>query len=153
MVFGLIGDTHGYFGDDIAEALAGCDQILHAGDVGEGVLAHLRPIAPVTAVSGNNDVSGEASMLPPLAWVQAEGRAIAVVHRLIDAPAEGWDLLVFGHCHKQHADAVDGRMLLNPGAAGRRGFHTVRSVARLQLLAGEPPACTFVDLGPRRAAR
>lgn len=150
VLLGLIADTHGHLGADVIAALQGCDRIIHAGDVGAGVLAPLRRLAPLTAVRGNNDTSGEAADLPELVWLVLAGVRIAVVHRLADAPADGWEVLVFGHCHRRHADSVEGRLSVNPGAAGRRGFHSARSVAHLSLAAAVP-SVTFVDLGPRAA--
>jgi putative phosphoesterase len=146
---GLIADTHGYLGADAEAALAGCDRIVHAGDIGPGVLERLGGISPVIAVSGNNDLSGPEAALPLIASFDAGGRRISVVHRLVDRPTEGWDVLVFGHCHRTHADYDGGRLLINPGAAGRRGFHARRSVAVLALEHGV--SWTFVDLGPRSA--
>ena len=150
MRIGLIADTHGFVGDDVLAALDGADHILHAGDVGEGVLAQLSGVAGVTAVRGNNDAEGEASRLPEVAFVDMAGYRIAVVHRLIDAPAPPWDLLVFGHCHKMHDYSIDGRRYVNPGAAGRRGFHRTRSMAVLHLEQGRPRV-EFVELGLRAA--
>jgi putative phosphoesterase len=146
---GLIADTHGYLGPDAEAALAGCDRIIHAGDIGPGVLDRLSRLAPVSAVCGNNDVTGPEASLPPIHRFEAEGRRIITVHRLADRPAEGWDVLVYGHCHRTHADRQDGRLLINPGAAGRRGFHLRRSVAVLEL--GADLSWKFIDLGPRSA--
>src|SRR5437660_1542533 len=52
---GLISDTHGLVRSDVFPALEGVELILHAGDVGEGVLEELSAIAPVDAVYGNTD--------------------------------------------------------------------------------------------------
>jgi putative phosphoesterase len=154
MRIGLIADTHGYLGADALAALAGCDRIVHAGDIGDGVLEPLARVAPLTAVRGNNDTAGEAAALPEVVFFEAAARRVAVVHRLADAPPEAdWDILVFGHCHRQHADERDGRLLLNPGAEGRRGFHRARSVALLDLAIEAPPVARFIDLGTRSAAR
>ena len=149
MLIGLIADTHGFLGDDAGAALLGVDHIVHAGDVGDGVLSRLQGVAPVLAVRGNNDLAGEAAVLPEVAWLDIAGRRIAIVHRLRDAPGDDWDVLIFGHCHRQHAYREGERWLFNPGAAGRRGFHARRSVAVLTLVAGAEPNCQFIDLGPR----
>lgn len=153
MLLGLIADTHGYAGADVIAAFYGVDHILHAGDIGEGVLEPLTRVAPVTAVRGNNDVVGEARFLPERAFVEFEGHHIAIVHRLVDEPDGEWDLLVYGHCHRQHDDDDGTRRRLNPGAAGRRGFHRQRSVALLTLEAGRRPLCQFVELGQRQIHR
>jgi putative phosphoesterase len=149
VLIGLIADTHGFIGDDALAAFATCDHILHAGDVGDGVLAPLAAVAPLTAVRGNNDLAGEAAALPEVAFVDLAGHRIALVHRLIDAPADGFDLLVFGHCHRQHDYTAGAACFVNPGAAGRRGFHATRSVALLELRPGAEPAVRFIDLGAR----
>jgi putative phosphoesterase len=153
VLVGLIADTHGFLGEDACAALAGCELILHAGDIGAWVLPRLQALAPVVAVRGNNDVAGREAELPAHASLRVGPASIAVVHRLADAPAGGWDILVYGHCHRQHADRDGGRLLLNPGAAGRRGFHSERSVALLDLDDRGAPRWEFVPLGPRREAR
>ena len=117
------------------------------------MLGPLSKLAPLTAVRGNNDLAGESAELPALVVVALGGQRIAVVHRLIDAPATGWDVLVYGHCHRMHADREGDRWLFNPGAAGRRGFHVRRSVAVLEVEPGTEPRCRFIDLGGRRADR
>lgn len=151
MLIGLIADTHGYLGDDVIAALRGCDQVLHAGDIGPGVLGPLSLIAPVLAVRGNNDLAGPEAALPEFVSLEVAGQRIAVVHRLVDAAPHGFDLLVFGHCHRQHDYHANSARYVNPGAAGRRGFHPGRSVAILHLADGSADV-EFVDLGPRAAA-
>jgi len=55
---GLISDTHGLMRPEALAALAGCDAIVHAGDIGTPeVLEALGGLAPVTAVRGNNDTA------------------------------------------------------------------------------------------------
>lgn len=153
MLLGLISDTHGYLGADTLRALEGCQQILHAGDIGDGVLEPLRAIAPVLAVRGNNDLAGEPAELPFVAWYVCGGVQIAVVHQLPHAPAEGWDVLVYGHSHRAALERRDdGKLLVNPGAAGIRGFHTSRSVALLEV-AGGAIGVRFAGLGARAAVK
>lgn len=149
MRISIIADTHGSADTRLLEALRGCDHVLHAGDVGEGVLDRVRGVAPTTAVRGNTDRRGEAVRLPTVAWLECEGFRIAVVHRREDAPHEGWDILVVGHTHRAREEWHDGRLLLNPGAAGERGFHRERTMAILELAAGATPRVTFHSLGPR----
>ncbi len=55
-VVGLVSDTHGWYHDGLDTDLAGCDVILHAGDVGTpDILDRLEQIAPTYAVWGNVD--------------------------------------------------------------------------------------------------
>ncbi len=148
MRIGLIADTHGYLGDDAIAALRGCDRSLHAGDIGPGVLEPLSLIAPVIAVRGNNDLAGAEAALPEAAFFEHQGERIVVVHRLVDAPRDGYDILVFGHCHRQHDYVTDGRRHVNSGAAGRRGFQSSRSIAIAEVSGGSLKV-EFVDLGRR----
>jgi putative phosphoesterase len=62
---GLISDTHNVVRPEALQHLAGCDAIIHAGDICEQeVLDALERIAPVTAVRGNNDTGDWARALP-----------------------------------------------------------------------------------------
>jgi putative phosphoesterase len=149
MQLGIISDTHGFLDPRALAALEGVDCILHAGDVGRTeVLDALRQVAPVIAVRGNNDRVGPTSELPEHAKIEMDGVRIQLVHER--KRALEWDerVLVFGHSHRPLVECVDGRLLLNPGAAGRAGFHSEISVALLQLNEGEPEA-EIVSLGAR----
>jgi predicted phosphodiesterase len=64
VTIGIISDTHGLLRPEVVNALAGCDHILHAGDVGDNqVLERLARIAPVTAVRGNMDCGSWSNVL------------------------------------------------------------------------------------------
>ena len=144
---GLISDTHGHLGLDAVEALSDCDQVIHAGDIGSGVLHKLSRLAPVIAVKGNPDHNDPEASLPSKVSLDLSGKRLTVVHRMMDAPADGWDVLVFGHSHRQFAEREGGRLMINPGAAGRMGFHERRSIAILEI--SDELEWEFVDLGPR----
>lgn len=145
MIVGLIADTHGLVRPDIARVFAGVDLILHAGDVGgAAVLAALRAIAPIEAVSGNVDDPHDPSLAAERR-VTLEGVTIHVSHghelgrptpQLVLARYAG-DVLVFGHTHRAVVvrDAHD-RLAVNPGAAGPRRFDVQPSVARLTIARG-----------------
>jgi hypothetical protein len=140
-LIGLISDTHGKVRPDVFDALAGVDLILHAGDVGEGVLPELGVIAPVLAVIGNTDPPGLPDLVEALDLVVADGVTIHVSHghevgrptpeRLLAAYAA--DVIVYGHTHRQLVVRADGRLVVNPGAAGARRFDLMPSVARLTI--------------------
>ena len=142
-ILGLIADTHGFVRPQVFEALDGVDLILHAGDVGAGVLDELRVIAPVRAVRGNTDPIGDPE-LPDAIDMDHEGVRIHVSHghelgaptpdRLLSAYAA--DVIVYGHTHKQLVVESDGRWVVNPGAAGHRRFKLEPSVARVTIRGG-----------------
>lgn len=142
-LIGLISDTHGLLRPEVHDALAGVELILHAGDVGgEDILHELRAIAPTLAVRGNTDA--------PAPWLETEivseigGLSIHVSHghevgrltpqRLLARYTQ--DILVYGHTHNQFLLEWEGRIVVNPGAAGQRRFDLAPSVARLRIADG-----------------
>ncbi len=85
MRIGVISDTHGLLRPEAVAALAGCDHILHAGDVGDdAILNALRNIAPVTAIRGNVDTAGACAALPATEAVELAGKLFYLVHRRED---------------------------------------------------------------------
>jgi putative phosphoesterase len=124
---GLISDTHNLVRPEALQHLAGCDAIIHAGDICEqAVLDALGQIAPVTAVRGNNDVGDWARALPTHATLTAQQVTIRVVHDIDDLDgdmrSEGIGVVVTGHSHKPLIDERDGVLFVNPGSAGPRRF-------------------------------
>ena len=145
IVVGLISDTHGQLRADVHSALAGVDVILHAGDVGgDEILDELALIAPVHAVIGNTDDPGNSRLQRELLYRAGE-LAIHVSHgHELGAPTpEGLlarypaDVIVYGHTHRALVTRADGRLVVNPGAAGPRRFDILPSVGRLTIRDGE----------------
>jgi putative phosphoesterase len=145
MRVGLVSDTHGLADPRLPEVLAGCDLVLHAGDVvKEAVLVALRRIAPVTAVRGNCDEGTSLARLPASALVPL-GPLLALLVHDAGAPdhpaAEVRTLLarhrphvvVHGHSHRPGAALAGGALFVNPGSAGPRRFHLPRAAAVLDL--------------------
>lgn len=127
MRIGLISDTHGLLRPEALDYLAGCEHIIHGGDIGgPGILEQLAAIAPLTAVRGNNDLGDWADALPETALLRFEGVAVYAIHDLkqldIDPAAEGVRVVVSGHSHKPVQDERKGVLYVNPGSAGRRRF-------------------------------
>ena len=141
---GLISDTHGMVRASVHTALMGVSQILHAGDVGgDDVLAELATIAPVRAVFGNTDGPGRPALAERLEMV-VDGVRIHVSHgHELGSPtperllaAYDADVIVYGHTHKQLVTRMNGRLVVNPGAAGARRFKLEPSVAILTITGG-----------------
>lgn len=143
-LIGLISDTHGLVRPDVFAALEGVELILHAGDVGRGVLEELRAIAPVAAVAGNTDPPGDPE-LPDQLEREVDGVRIHVSHgHELGSPrprsllvAYDADVIVYGHTHRQHVHEEGGRLVVNPGAAGPRRFNLPASVGLLRLEQGK----------------
>jgi uncharacterized protein len=143
IIIGLISDTHGVVRDGVFTALAGVSQILHAGDVGgPAVLDALSGIAPVRAVYGN--VDGWNPRLTDRIQIEPGGVTVHVSHgHELGSPTPekliarySADVVVYGHTHRALIERIDGRLVVNPGAAGPRRFDIVPSVARLTIRAG-----------------
>lgn len=133
---GLISDTHGLLRPQALAALAGCDHIIHAGDIGNAdILVALRAIAPVTAVRGNNDHGPWAEQLQDTEILRFEEVAIYVIHDLkqLRQPVQqlGVGVVVAGHSHRPQCEERDGVIVINPGSAGPRRFKLPISIARL----------------------
>lgn len=138
MKIGLISDTHGLLRAEALEALAGCDHLLHAGDIGKPeILDTLSQTAPLSAVRGNNDEGLVwASALPERVELSLGGLGIYLTHRAADVPAylpDSVRVVVTGHSHKPLIEERGGRLWINPGSAGPRRFKLPISVALLHL--------------------
>lgn len=144
-VVGLISDTHGLLRPRVHEALAGVELILHAGDVGgDEILDELSLIAPVLAVYGNTDAQGNPRLTDSIERTIG-GLSVHVSHgHEVGSPTParllaryGAQVIVYGHTHRQHVAEVDGRLVVNPGAAGAKRFKLDPSVARLTIADGQ----------------
>ena len=143
VVVGLVSDTHGLVRPALFDALAGVDLILHAGDVGEGVLEELGAIAPVSAVYGNTDAPWDPRLAAEIVR-DVGGVRVHVSHgHELGSPTPAkllaryaGDVLVYGHTHRQLVVRAEGRLVVNPGAAGPRRFDLEPSVARLTVAGG-----------------
>lgn len=147
MRLGLVSDTHGWVHPALAEALGGCDLILHAGDLGSlDVLDEIRTFGPpVHAVYGNIDGFDVRREAPEFQRIEAGGLRILMTH--IGGHPKRWakgigplirreapDVFVCGHSHILRVERVPGGMLyVNPGAAGRQGFHQVKTCIRMDV--------------------
>lgn len=139
-IIGLISDTHGLVRPGVFTALDGVELILHAGDVGGGVLAELAAIAPVEAVLGNTDPPGDPDLSDSIERA-FDGVRVHVSHghelgsprpqALLDAYDA--DVIVYGHTHRQLVHQHGHRWVVNPGAAGPRRFALPASVGILRL--------------------
>ena len=145
---GLIADTHGLLRPDVHRALAGVSQILHAGDVGgDEILDELETIAPTQAVYGNCDEPWDPRLTASLD-LRIGGLSVHVSHgHELGRPRPAQvaarydaDVCIYGHTHQQVIAKVDGRLIVNPGAAGPQRFDLVPCVAILTVTDGTATA-------------
>lgn len=127
---GVIANTYGVMPDPVADALAGVDLILHAGDIGEiSVITRLQAIAPVFAVIG--DLDSRTNRLPLHRLLKIGGKTIILTHghdvRSVTGTLRGWigaDRSAEAH-HEQYMTLLrafppaDCIVFAHPGAACR----------------------------------
>jgi putative phosphoesterase len=152
-VLGLISDTHGLVRPGVHDALTGVELILHAGDVGGStILDELRLIAPVRAVFGNTDPPGEPGLESEIT-LEVGGLRVHVSHgHEVGSPTPAKlaarydaDVVIYGHTHRPIVTRHDGRLFVNPGAAGPRRFNISPNVGRL-IIANGKAEVEIVDL-------
>jgi putative phosphoesterase len=128
----------------VHDALKGVEVILHAGDVGgDEILDELGIIAPVTAVYGNTDDQSNPRLRASID-IDVDGIRIHVSHgHEIGVPRPekllaryAADVIVYGHTHMPLVTKADGRLLVNPGAAGPARFDIKPSVGILEIADG-----------------
>lgn len=160
---GILSDTHGYWDDRYARYFAHCDEIWHAGDVGDySIIERLEEIAPVRAVSGNIDHGMVKRKLRELEIFQVEdirvllthiggypGRWVPGMKRLLRE--QSIRLMIDGHSHilKVMYDKELNTLHINPGAAGLQGWQKVRTLILLTIDGEDMRDCQVVELSKR----
>lgn len=144
---GLISDTHGFLDDSVYEHFGECDEIWHAGDIGDVTIAdELAMFKPLRAVYGNIDGREVRASYPLRQDFVCEGMRVWIQH-IVGRPGKytaslsqelektAPDILMAGHSHILRVMQVKKFNLLhlNPGAAGNYGIHHVRTLLRLTL--------------------
>lgn len=161
VTLGILSDTHGWLDPALAEIFVQqADMIVHAGDIGRrDVLDRLEAIAPTRAVRGNID-GPEFDDLPLEHIETIAGHSVALLH-IAGSPKrpkraardliarESPDILIVGHSHIPVVGRRESTLWINPGAAGRQGFHAERFAALLTLTPEASPALSRIELGPR----
>jgi uncharacterized protein len=160
---GLISDTHHFLDDNVFKHFDTCDEIWHAGDFGTIDLARrLSDFKPLKGVYGNIDGADIRRVYPEDLHWQAEGVKVFMTHiggypprynpRVKKAlEADPPQLFVCGHSHilKVVFDEKLQCLHMNPGAAGRQGWHTVRTLIRFTIDGNNMKDCEVIELGSR----
>ena len=161
---GLLSDTHSCWDERYRKHFADCDEIWHAGDIGDmSILEQLREIAPVRAVRGNIDHGDVARICPEVHEFEIEGVKVWMTHiggypgryspgvkKLLHD--EKIKLMISGHSHilKVMPDKELNMLHVNPGAAGYHGWQKVRTLVRLTLDKGTITGLEVIELGKKR---
>jgi uncharacterized protein len=160
---GLISDTHGWLHPRVAHYFSGVDEIWHAGDIGSvEVMEQLGLIAPLIAVHGNIDGGVLRRDYPEYISFERKGLGVLILHiggypgrysplarKLLDHYKPG--MFISGHSHivKAIPDASRKLLHLNPGAAGKHGWHKVMTLMRFEINSGRPENLQLIELGSR----
>lgn len=162
---GILSDTHGYWDDRYVKYFEDCDEIWHAGDIGDiTIIERLEEICPVVrAVSGNIDHGAVKRRCPEILLFECENVPVLLTHiggypgkwskgmkqLLIES---GTRLMVDGHSHilKVIYDKDLQLLHINPGAAGQQGWHKKRTLVRLKINGSDMTDCEIIELGVER---
>lgn len=139
MKIGIISDTHGLLRPEALVALEGCEQLIHAGDIGKPqILEQLAALAPLHVVRGNNDIKAPwAAGIADHLRLDLNGWQALLVHDIADVPPlldDDVRLVITGHSHKPSIAWRGECLYLNPGSAGPRRFKLPVTVAVLAAL-------------------
>ena len=157
---GILSDTHSCWDDKYLIHFSGCDEIWHAGDIGSPlIIDRLAGYCPVRAVCGNIDGRELRLRFKELLRFKVEECNVLMTHiggypgkyspaiRNI-LRSEKPQLFIAGHSHilKVMYDKEIGCLHVNPGAAGRQGWHAVRTLVKLTIDGSEIKDLEVVEL-------
>ena len=166
MKIGLLSDTHSYLDPKVFEYFKDCDEVWHAGDIGEmSVTTELQKFKPFRAVFGNIDSKEVQHIFPEDLWFTCEGITIWITHiggvppnynpRIKKMLKEKTpNVFICGHSHilRIKRDPNFNNMLyINPGACGNHGFHAIKTIVRFEIVKGKIENMEVIELGKRGA--
>lgn len=160
----LLSDTHSHIDDSILQYAAAADEVWHAGDIGDlSVTDAIAKIKPLRAVYGNIDDDKARLEFPLHNRFMCEDVDVWITHiggypgkynpnlrtRLAENPPK---LFICGHSHilKVMFDKKLGLLHMNPGAAGKSGFHQVRTMLRFTIEADKIKDLEIIELGSKK---
>lgn len=143
----LISDTHGYIDEKIIKYASQVDEIWHAGDIGDiSVSDKLKKIKPLRGVFGNIDDQKIRTEFPLHNRFMCEKVNVWITHIggypkrynpkiLEELKSNPPDLFICGHSHilKVINDKKLGLLHINPGAIGKYGLHSVRTMVQFEI--------------------
>ena len=159
----LLSDTHSYIDNQILKFVQQADEVWHAGDIGDiKVTDTIKELKPLRAVYGNIDNAQIRTEFPLDNEFTVEGVSVYITHiggyppkynqrtreKLQLSPP---DLYICGHSHilKVMPDRKLDLLHMNPGAAGKHGFHSIRTMLRFTIDKKEIKNLEVIELGKR----
>jgi len=160
---GLLSDTHEYLDPKVLEYFKDCDEIWHAGDLGDAAVSdQLSAVKKFRAVYGNIDDDEIRKLYPLVESFTVEDVKVLITHiggypgnysteakKLLDEKRP--DLFIAGHSHilKVMRDEKLNLLHINPGAAGRQGMHKMRTIVRFVINGKRIEDLDVIELGKR----
>jgi uncharacterized protein len=161
---GLISDTHSYLDPLVFDYFENCNEIWHLGDIGsESIITELQNFKPLRVVYGNIDTPYLQKTLPEVDVFELEGLKVMLIHIGAIPPRynpkikallkkHSPNLFLCGHSHILRVikdPNTVGLVYINPGAAGKHGFHHVRTLMKMELHDGKVVNLEVNELGKR----
>ena len=159
----LLSDTHSYIDDQILKFVKQADEVWHAGDIGDlKVTDTIKALKPLRGVYGNIDDAEARSEFPLDNKFEVENVSVWITHiggypgkynqRVREAIKKNPpQIFISGHSHilKVQFDKSLNLLHINPGAAGKHGFHKIRTMVRFELDNGEIKNMEVIELAKR----
>ncbi|NJY63051.1 metallophosphoesterase family protein [Salinimicrobium sp. CDJ15-81-2] len=159
----LLSDTHGYLDDRILKYAEEADELWHAGDIGTTPVSDaLQKVKSLKAVYGNIDGAEVRKEFPLNNRFMCEQVDVWITHiggypgRYSPAvkdeiKANPPRIFISGHSHilKVMNDKKLGILHMNPGAAGKQGFHQMRTMLRFVIDGKDIRDLEVIELGKK----
>ena len=162
---GILSDTHSLWDDRYAKYFSGCDEIWHAGDIGDlTIIDRLEKVAPVVrAVYGNIDSQEARRRFKEMEIFTTDGVKVVMTHiggypgryapgirNRLDLSAP--NVFVSGHSHilKIMPDREFNLIHINAGAAGKQGWQTVRTLVIITINNGAVTDAEVIELADEK---
>jgi len=160
---GLLSDTHSHLEESVFKYFEECDELWHAGDIGDvSIVERLEAFKPFKAVYGNIDNRTIRAEFPRDLRFECDGVDVFITHiggypgrynkrvrELLTANPP--KLYICGHSHilKVMPDRKLDLLHINPGACGNHGFHAIKTIVRFSLDEGIIQDLEVIELGKR----
>ena len=158
---GIISDTHHFLDEAVFEHFKNCDEIWHGGDFGSTEISdRLSAFKKLRGVYGNIDGQDIRRIYPEQLVFTCEGVRVMMRHiggyppkynpeTKKELSVHQPQLFISGHSHilKVMYDEKINCLHINPGAAGKQGWHKVRTLVRLTIDGKEMKNCEVIELG------
>lgn len=162
---GLISDTHGWLDPTVFKHFENCDEIWHGGDFGPVSIANeLAAFKLLRGVYGNIDGQDIRTQFPETLTFTCESVNVLIQHiggypnkyapgvkdKIVSNRSS---LFISGHSHilKVMFDPKLQCLHMNPGAAGKHGWHQMRTIIRFAIDGKQIKDCEVIELGKRNS--